>query len=85
MARHTYLIVGGGMAGARTARALRDLGCDDRIVLAGAEPEVRAGPAPLLPLQRGSPPSAVPRYRWGPSRERSAGESRSAAVFAWCQ
>src|SRR4051812_545039 len=35
----TYVIVGGGLAGAKAAEALRDEGFDGRIALVGAEPE----------------------------------------------
>lgn len=37
--RETYAIVGGGLAGARAAEALRGAGFGGRIVLVGAEPE----------------------------------------------
>ncbi len=58
MARDTYLIVGGGMAGAKTAQALRDLGCDGRILLAGAETEV---PYERPPLTKGYLAGTTPR------------------------
>lgn len=58
MARQTYLIVGGGMAGAKTAEALRDLGCDGRIVLVGAEPDL---PYERPPLTKGYLAGATPR------------------------
>jgi 3-phenylpropionate/trans-cinnamate dioxygenase ferredoxin reductase component len=58
MTRDTYLIVGGGMAGAKTAQALRELGCDGRIVLAGAEKEV---PYERPPLTKGYLAGTTPR------------------------
>lgn len=58
MARHTYLIVGGGMAGARTAEALRELGCDGRVILVGAELEV---PYERPPLTKGFLAGTAPR------------------------
>jgi 3-phenylpropionate/trans-cinnamate dioxygenase ferredoxin reductase subunit len=58
MARQTYLIVGGGMAGAKTAEALRDLGCDGRIVLIGAEPDL---PYERPPLTKGYLAGTAPR------------------------
>src|SRR3954447_19750568 len=43
----THVIVGGGLAGAKTAEALRSEGFDGRIVLVGAEPGPPWEPPPL--------------------------------------
>ena len=43
----THVIVGGGLAGAKTAEALRDEGFDGRIVLVGAEDELPYERPPL--------------------------------------
>jgi 3-phenylpropionate/trans-cinnamate dioxygenase ferredoxin reductase subunit len=43
----TFVIVGGGLAGAKAAEALRDGGFDGRLVLAGAEPELPYERPPL--------------------------------------
>ncbi len=39
MPRQTFVIVGGGLAGAKAAETLREEGFDGRVVLVGAEPE----------------------------------------------
>ena len=44
---HTHVIVGAGIAGAKTAEALREHGFDGRIVLAGSEPELPYERPPL--------------------------------------
>jgi 3-phenylpropionate/trans-cinnamate dioxygenase ferredoxin reductase subunit len=46
----TFVIVGGGLAGARAAQALREEGFDGRVVLFGAEPDV---PYERPPLSKG--------------------------------
>src|SRR5665213_213242 len=45
-----FVIVGAGLAGAKTAEALRDQGCDRAIVLIGAEPH---RPYERPPLSKG--------------------------------
>ena len=45
--RRTHLIVGGGMAGAKAAEAMREHGFDGRIVLVGAEAELPYERPPL--------------------------------------
>ena len=39
MSRQTFVIVGASLAGAKAAEELRKLGCEDKIVLVGAEAE----------------------------------------------
>ncbi|MDQ3998514.1 MAG: FAD-dependent oxidoreductase [Gemmatimonadota bacterium] len=57
----THLIVGAGMAGAKTAEALREHGFDGRIVLIGSEPE--------LPYER--PPLSKDYLRGESAREKA--------------
>ena len=45
--RRTLIIVGGGLAGAKTAETLRAEGFDGRLVLVGAEPELPYERPPL--------------------------------------
>ena len=39
MSKHTFIIVGAGLAGAKAAQELRERGFDGRVLLIGAEPE----------------------------------------------
>ena len=41
----TFVLVGGGLAGAKAAETLRAEGFDGRVVLVAAEPDVVARPA----------------------------------------
>jgi 3-phenylpropionate/trans-cinnamate dioxygenase ferredoxin reductase component len=45
--RRTFVIIGGGMAGAKAAESLRAEGYDDRLVLVTAEPELPYERPPL--------------------------------------
>src|SRR5215210_169461 len=56
--RRTFVIVGGGLAGARAAEALRDEGFDGRVILVSAEPEP---PYDRPPLSKGYLRGEVPR------------------------
>ena len=47
MADKTFVIVGGGLAGAKAAEELRTAGFDGRVVLIGAEPELPYERPPL--------------------------------------
>jgi 3-phenylpropionate/trans-cinnamate dioxygenase ferredoxin reductase subunit len=55
----TYVIVGGGLAGAKAAEALRDEGFDGRLVLVGAESEL---PYERPPLSKGYLRGESPRH-----------------------
>ncbi|MGH2891238.1 MAG: FAD-dependent oxidoreductase, partial [Solirubrobacteraceae bacterium] len=61
MEKRTFVIVGGGMAGAKAAGELRERGFDGRVVLVGAESE--------LPYER--PPLSKDYLRGESEREKA--------------
>src|SRR3954452_21814866 len=58
--RETHAIISAGLAGAKTAQALRDEGFEGRIVLLGSEPEQ---PYERPPLSKGYLRGEEPRYK----------------------